>query len=62
MQKLNRSRLQMFFKVDVLKNVLSSTGRRLRWSVFLIMLLARRPTTFLKDSKASVLLQILRNF
>ena len=34
----NSSRFQMFFKVDVLKNLTSFTGKHLRWSSFLIKL------------------------
>ena len=30
----NSSRFQMFFKIDVLKNLTSFTGKHLRWSSF----------------------------
>ena len=45
----NRSgRSQMFFKIVVLKNFASFTGRHLCWSLFLIKLQAWRPATLLK--------------
>ena len=52
--RVNRSRLwQMFFKIDVLKNFVIFTAKHLIWSLFLLKLLANRPTPLLrKDSNA----------
>ena len=49
-----RSRLQMFFKIGVLKYFAIFTGKHLCWSLFSIMLPAFRPETFLKrDANAT---------
>ena len=51
------SRLQMFFKIGVLKNFVIFTGKRLCWSFFLTKLQALRPATLLKrDSNTGVFL------
>ena len=49
------NRLQMFFKIGVLRNFANFTGKHLCWSLFLIKSQARRPGTLLKsDSKTGV--------
>ena len=51
------SRLQMFFKIDVLKNSVNFTWKYLCWSLFLLKLQAFRSATLLKrDSNTGVLL------
>ena len=53
----------MFFKIDVLKNFVISTGKHLCWSLFLIKLQAFSPASSLKrDYNAGFFLWILRNF
>ena len=53
----------MFFKISVLKNFTTFVGKHLRWSLFLSKLLACMPAALvIKDSNASVLPWILRNF
>ena len=50
------SRLQMFFKIDVLKNSVNFTWKYLCWSLFLLKLQAFRSATLLKrDSNTGVL-------
>ena len=58
------SRLQMIFKIDVLKDFAIFTGKHLCWSLFLITLQALGSTTVLeRDSITCVFLQrILPNF
>ena len=57
------SRLQMFFKVDVLKNFVIFAGKHLCWSYFLIKLQAwTSPIVLKRDSNTGVFLWILRNF
>ena len=51
------SRSQMFFKIDVLKNLAMFTGKHLCWSYFLIQLQGWRTTILLKrDSSTSAFL------
>ena len=51
------SRLQMFFKIDVLKNLAMFTGKHLYWSYFLIYLQGWRTAIVLKrDSNPSAFL------
>ena len=47
------SRSQMFLKICVLKNFAKFTGKRLCWSLFLMMLQAWRAATLLKRKKNS---------
>ena len=55
--------LQMFFKIDVLKNLAIFTGKHLCWSYFLIKLQGWRTAILLKrDSNTSASLWILQNF
>ena len=57
------SRSRIFFKLDVLKNFASLTGKHLCWSLILIKLQALRPATLLKtDSNTSVFLWNWRSF
>ena len=58
------SRLQMIFKIDVLKDFAIFTGKHLCWSFYLITLLTLRSTTLLgRDSITGVFLcGILSNF
>ena len=44
----------MFFKIGVLKNFALFTGKHLRWSLFLIKLQARRPSTLSKRDSTQV--------
>ena len=56
-------RSQIFFKIDVLKNFLSLTGKHLCWSLFLIKLQILKPATSLKrDSDTGFVLLKLANF
>ena len=56
------SRSQMFLKVVVRKSYAIFTGKRLRWSPFLIKFQSFRPATLLKrNSNKSVFLWILQN-
>ena len=48
------SRLQMFFKIDVVKNFVKFTGKHLCWSLYLINLLVFRPAILLKTSSTLV--------
>ena len=48
MRPNRNSRSQMFFKVGVLKNFASFTGKHLCWGLFLINLQALRSATLLK--------------
>ena len=53
------SRLQMFFKIGVLKNFANFTGNYLCWSLFLIKFL----TNFIKDTATQVFsCEIWKNF
>ena len=53
----------MFFKIGVLKYFIDFTGKRLRWSPFLIKLRTSRPAALLKrDSNAGVFLQKFAKF
>ena len=45
---IRSSRLQMFFKIGVLKNFANFTGKHLCWSLFLIKLQGWRPSTLSK--------------
>ena len=50
-------RLQMFFKIGVLKHFTIFTGKHLSWRLFLLKLQAFRPATILKrDSNTGVFL------
>ena len=54
---------EVFCKKGVLKNFANFTGKHLCWSIFLIMLQALNPATFLKrESNTEVFLWNLRNF
>ena len=54
---------QIFFKIDVLKNFTSFTGKHLCWSLLLIKLQTLRPATLLKrDSNTGVFLWNWRSF
>ena len=56
------SRLQMFFKIGVLKNFTMFKGKHLCWSYFLIQLQGWRPAIVLKrDFNTGALLWILQN-
>ena len=48
------SRSQMFFKVGVLKNFVSFTGKHLCWSLFLIKLQAWRPNFLKKETPTQI--------
>ena len=57
------SRLQMFFKVGVLKSYAIFAGKHLRWSLFLINLQSFGPATLLKrNSDKGAFLWILQKF
>ena len=57
------SRLQMFFKVGVLKSYAIFAGKHLRWSLFLINLQSFGPATLLKrNSDKGAFLCILQKF
>ena len=45
---IRSSRLQIFFKIGVLKKFTIFAGKRLCWSLFLIKLLGFRPATLFK--------------
>ena len=63
LQKQSFSRLQIFFKIGVLKKIANFTGKYLCWSLFLIKLQASRPATLLRrDSNTGVFLSNFRNF
>ena len=60
---MRNSHLQIFYKIDVLKNVTQLTGKYLSWSHILIKLQVSRPETSLKrDSSTVIFLWILHNF
>ena len=54
------NRLQMFFKVAVLKNFAIFTGKHLCWSLFLIKYPAFRATTLLKGGFPANIAKFLR--
>ena len=57
LQDLQKQPPEVFFKKVVLKNFANFTGKRLRWSLFLIKLQAPRSATLLKrDSNTDVFL------
>ena len=57
------SRLQMFFKMRVLKNLASFTGKRQCWGLFLIKLQVLRSATLSKrDSNTGAFLWNLQHF
>ena len=56
-------RLQMLFKIGVLKHFANFTEKHLRWSLFLIKFHVQRPAALLKrDSNTGVFPWNLRNF
>ena len=59
---IRSSRLQMFFKIGVLKNFAIFTGKHPCWSLFKITLQASKPANLLKrDSNPAVFMWILWN-
>ena len=63
LSNIKSNRLQIFFKIAVLKNFANFTGKKLRWSLFLIKLQAFRSATLLKrNSNIGVFLKNLQNF
>ena len=57
----SNSRLQMFFKIGILKNFPIFAGKHLCWSLILIKLQVLSPTTLLKkDSNAGVFCEICK--
>ena len=57
------SRLQLFSKIDIVKNFTNFIGKLLCWSLFLIKLQIQRPEALLKrDSNTGVFLWNLRTF
>ena len=56
-------RLQIFFRLGVLKNFVNSTEKQLCWSLFLIKLQPFMSATFSKiDSSAGAFCEYCRNF
>ena len=61
--KVRSGRSQMFFKIEVFKNIAIFTGKHLSWSLFVIKLPSYKPVNLLKrDSNTSICLLILLNF
>ena len=59
---IRSSRLQMFSKIGALKKFAIFTGKRLRWSLFLIKLLDFRPATLFKRDSGVFLCAHCENF
>ena len=56
------SRSPIFFKAHILKNLASSTGKHLCWSLFLIKLLALKPATLIKRDSSTISLKLAEFF